>query len=99
MQKEDKVAFAVLLIITAGAITFLLWAIKFVGEALFGWFEISAVGLDIKDALLYGTGVSAVLISLFTIIAGDGLLGELPTLLVGFFTLNIFFTLSIMWIF
>lgn len=100
MEKEDKIAFAVLSVLICGIIFGALLLVKYLGSSLFGFFDASsAEGLGFKEAFLYGTGVSVLLNVVFAMFAGDGLLGELPTMVISFFLFVVFFTISIAWIF
>ena len=95
MEKEDKVAFSVMLAALLG----LMLGVKIVGGAIFGWFDAADAGIGFKDALIVAVILSVVLLVVFALVAGDGVIGELPSMLIGFFIMTGFFTLSIAWIF
>jgi len=95
MEKEDKVAFSVMLAVLLG----LMLGVKIVGSAIFGWFDAADAGIGFKDALIAAVILSVVLLVVFAVVAGDGVIGELPSMLIGFFIMTGFFTLSIAWIF
>ncbi|MDH3621177.1 MAG: hypothetical protein OER91_09810 [Gammaproteobacteria bacterium] len=95
MEKEDKIAFSVILVI----LFVLMLAVKVVGSAIFGWFDAADAGVGFKDALIVAVILSVVLLVLFAVVAGDGVIGELPSMIIGFFLVTAFFTLSIAWIF
>ncbi|MBF0232843.1 MAG: hypothetical protein HQK65_07375 [Desulfamplus sp.] len=99
METEDKVAFTVLIIVIGGVVFGLMWGVKIIGSTLFGWFITADTGMGFKDALIYSLVLSTFLMVLFTLVAGDGLVGELPSMLIGFFLFVAFFTLSLAWIF
>ena len=99
MEKEDKIAFSAILVVSCALILGLLWAVKLVGAVLFGWFDDANVGVGFKDALISGTILSTLLLVLFALVAGDGIVGELPSMLLGFAIFTAFFTLSIAWVF
>jgi len=99
MEREDKIAFSIIMVITCGVLFGLMWGIHFVGSSMFGWFDAADAGVGIKSALIASVVISTILILLFTAIAGDGLVGELPSVVIGFFLLTAFFTLSIAWVF
>ena len=100
MEKEDKIAFGLLSIVLCVILVAALYGIKIFGAALFGWFEQSgSTGLGFKEAFFYATGLSTVLIILFALFAGDGVFGELLTMVISFFLFTLFFTVSIAWIF
>ncbi len=100
MEKEDKVAFAVLMAVIGAVIVFLMWLVKVVGSALFGFFaDTEAAEMGIKDAFPYGIGISLFIVVVFALFAGDGIVGELPTMIIGFFIFVVFFSLSIAWLY
>ena len=100
MEKEDKIAFSILAAIFLAVVFGVMLLVKFVGASLFGWFEASeATGIGFKESFTYAIGVSIFLMVFFALFAGDGLIGELPTMLIGFFVFVGFFTFSIAWIF
>mgnify|MGYP001488289187 CR=1 FL=1 len=71
-----------------------------------GWFVlgpaiVAAVepGVGLRTAALIAFGLSLVVIVVMAIAAGDGLLGELPAMLLGFFAFFLIAWLMIAWIF
>ncbi len=58
-----------------------------------------APGIGLKTATLWGFGTTVALFLLFALVAGDGILGELPFMLGAFFTFFAILTLLIAWIF
>lgn len=58
-----------------------------------------APGIGLKTATLWGFGTTVVLFLLFALVAGDGILGELPFMLGAFFTFFAILSLLIAWIF
>ena len=56
-------------------------------------------GVGLKTAATWSFGVTVVMFVLFALVAGDGLLGELQFMLVGFFLFFAIITLLIAWIF
>ncbi|MFZ1536141.1 MAG: hypothetical protein WAT23_01955 [Chromatiaceae bacterium] len=58
-----------------------------------------AQGIGLKTATLWGFGTTVALFLLFALVAGDGILGELPFMLGAFFTFFAILTLLIAWIF
>jgi hypothetical protein len=99
MEKADKIAFSAILVISSALILGLLWAVKLVGAAVFGWFDDASAGVGFKDALIWATILSTLLLVLFALVAGDGIVGELPSMIVGFAMFTAFFTFSVAWIF
>lgn len=58
-----------------------------------------APGVGLKDAALYSFATTVVVLIVFAIAAGDGLLGELQFMLLGFFAFFLVLWLLIAWIF
>ena len=87
------------MVLICGILFGLMWGIHVVGSSVFGWFDAADAGLGIKSSLIAAVVISTILILLFTVVAGDGLVGELPSVVIGFFLLTAFFTFSIAWIF
>ncbi len=56
-------------------------------------------GLGLKTAAIIAFFVTVVLFLVFAVFAGDGLLGELQFMLLGFFLFFVIFWLMIAWIF
>jgi hypothetical protein len=56
-------------------------------------------GMGIKEAAVWSFGVTFVMFLLFAVVAGDGLLGEIQFMLIGFFLFFVIITLLIAWIF
>lgn len=58
-----------------------------------------APGIGLKTASLWGFAVTVVLFIVFALVAGDGVLGELPFMLGAFFIFFAILTLLIAWVF
>jgi hypothetical protein len=73
----------------------LIWAVS----AAFGLLGIAIgaaeTGVGVRDAFLVSVPISFAVILLFALVAGDGLVGELGVMLIGFFVMLLFFTGSI----
>lgn len=55
-------------------------------------------GVGLKTASLWSFGLTTVLFIIFAIVAGDGLIGELQFMLLGFFWFFVIITLLIAWV-
>ncbi len=83
---------ALLLILAVGAVLML--------PALGGLIDTHfSPGLGLKDAALISFGVSVVIMIVFALAAGDGLLGEIQYMLGGFFSFFLIVWLMLAWIF
>lgn len=58
-----------------------------------------APGIGLKEATLWGFGVTVALFVLFALVAGDSLIGELQFMLGAFFSFFLVLTLLIAWVF
>ena len=56
-------------------------------------------GMSLKDATVWGFGVTVALFVLFAVVAGDGLIGEIQFMLTSFFVFFAVLSLLIAWIF
>ena len=92
MPREDKIAFGAILATVCLAGLGLIWlfagAMDLIGVA----FGAAETGIGVRDAFLVSVPISFGVIILFTLVAGDGLVGELGVMLVGFFVMLLFFT-------
>lgn len=95
MSRIDKIALVILIVIVLGVGFGVLWLLKSTGIVVFGLFAAGSDGLSWRDAFGVSTGLALAIIILLALVAGDGMLGELPTVLVGFFVLIGFFTVSL----
>ena len=99
MEKADKIAFTVISVPFGAIIVGIMWLIKLFGIEVLGWFQEADSGIGFKSSLIISSIISSCLIILFALVAGDGVLGELPAMVLSFFAFTIFFMLSIAWIF
>lgn len=92
MPREDKIAFGILLVAVCVVLLGLIWAVS----AAFGLFGVAIgaaeTGLGVRDAFLISIPVALAVILLLALVAGDGIVGELGVMLIGFFVLLIFST-------
>ena len=99
MEKEDKIAFSLMGVAFSGLVLAGMLGVRFLGGALFGWFDAADDGVGFKSALVSAVILSTLLVLVFAVVAGEGFIGELPSVLIGFFLLTAFFTFSIAWVF
>ncbi|HEY7885754.1 MAG TPA: hypothetical protein VIC08_12495 [Cellvibrionaceae bacterium] len=102
MTSDDKdkrearsILLAIVVVLALAAIAFFL-LLPMLGGITGGIF---APGLGLKESAIIAFFVTVVLLVIFTLAAGDGLLGELQFILAGFFTFFIVIWLMIAWIF
>jgi hypothetical protein len=99
MPKEDRIAFGVMLVIICLIGLSVIWALSTILGPLGGAIDAAGAGVGLRDAFLVALPVSFAVIILFALVAGDGLVGELGAMLVGFFVMLLFFTSAIAIIF
>lgn len=92
-SRKILVAMSVLLVVALVALALMMPLVS----------EFSAVylepGLGLKSAAVIAFFVTVILMIVFAVSSGDGLLGELQFMLVGFFAFFLLLWLSIAWIF
>lgn len=92
MPREDKMAFGVILGLICLIGLGLIWALS----GALGLFGVAVgatqAGIGLRDAFLISVPISFAVIILFALVAGDGVVGELGMMLIGFFVMLIFFT-------
>jgi len=92
MPREDKIAFGVILAVVCLIGLGLIWALS----GALGLFGVAIgatqAGIGLRDAFLVSVPISFAVIILFALVAGDGIVGELGAMLIGFFVMLIFFT-------
>ena len=86
------------IVLAAGAVVVLL-GITLGGPLLAQVSSALEPGLGLKGAVLWGFGVTFAMFILFAIAAGDGLIGEIQFMLLGFFLFFVIITLLIAWVF
>jgi hypothetical protein len=95
MAKEDKIALTLIAGFTALLFITLLAVIRYV-LGMFGYVVATASdGVGFKSAFISSIGISFFMMLVFALCGGDGVVGELGVMLIGFFVMVIFFTISI----
>jgi len=61
--------------------------------------ESFAPGIGLRTAAIIAAVVSFVVLIAFAVVSGDGLVGELPFVIVGFFVFFLFFWIMTAWVF
>lgn len=92
MPIEDRIAFGVILLVICLISLGVIWALSAILGPMGGAVGAMQAGLGLRDAFLIALPVSFAVIILFALVAGDGLVGELGAMLIGFFVMLIFFT-------
>ena len=99
MSEENRSDMKVLAIIVVAVVVLLVLA-----GSLFlpmGQEVLSALddGMTLKEATVWGFGVTVAVLVLFAVVAGDSLIGEIQFMLGSFFAFFLVLTLLIAWIF
>ena len=64
MEREDKIAFFILLVTICGILFGLMWGTQVVGSSVFGWFDTADTGVGFKSSLIAAVVISTILILL-----------------------------------
>jgi len=91
MDRKDKATLKVIGIVVAVLSLLVLFGVRWVG----GLIGMGSEGVGWQTAFVSALIVSTVLVVVFAVASGDGLIGELPTVLASFFLFIAFFTVSI----
>ncbi len=95
MAREDKIVLtaiiAVLSLLFIGGLMMIQALLAFFGYATEGMSD----GIGLRSAFLVSLAISFVFMIVFASFAGDGVVGELGLMLIGYFIMLIFFTVSI----
>jgi len=95
MAREDKIVLSVIIAVLSLLFIGGLLLIQ-AGLALFGYAtEGMSDGIGLRSAFLTSLAISFIFMIVFASIAGDGVVGELGLMLIGYFIMLIFFTVSI----
>jgi len=92
MPIEDRIAFGLILLVICLIFLGVIWALSTILGPMGGAIGAVQAGVGLRDAFLIALPVSFAVIILFALVAGDGLVGELGGMLVGFFVMLLFFT-------
>jgi hypothetical protein len=99
MGTESRGDLKILAIVLGVAALFLVIAFTFGASLINGLTFALGPGLGLKEAAKWSFGVTVALFIVFAIAAGDGLIGELQYMLLGFFAFFVIITLLIAWAF
>ena len=91
--RRIAISLVVVLLLAGLALTLALWGLE---EFVRVYFE---PGLGLRGAAIIAFFVSVILMFVFALVSGDGMLGELQYILAGFFSFFLIFWLMIAWIF
>jgi len=99
MGSESRSDLKVLAIVLAVAAVFIVVAFTFGAPFISDMAAALEPGIGIKDATKWSFGVTVVMFIVFAVVAGDGMVGELPFMLLGFFAFFVIITMLIAWVF
>lgn len=95
MPKADKIFFSVVVAVFAVVVIGILLLVRwFLGGAL-GLLDGAEGGVGWRSAFIAGVVLSFLTMVIFALVGGDGVLGELTIMIVGFFLMLAFFTVAI----
>jgi hypothetical protein len=99
MGRGDKLALSLIAVVFFAICFGLMIAVKWFFSTFFGMFDVIDDGIGLRGAFMIGVVLSFITIILFAIVAGEGVVGELPTMIIGVFIMILFFTFSIAFVF
>lgn len=99
MAEGDRRDLKILGLLLAAVLVTTLVVLAFGGPMLQDLATAFNEGVGLKTAAVWSFVVTVVLFLLFTLVAGDGLIGELQFMLGGFFSFFALITLLIAWVF
>lgn len=95
LEKDDKIAITVLAALLGGIFLMGLLLIRWFFAGIIGIIDLDAGGIGWRSAFVSSVILSFVFLVIFALVAGDGLVGELSLMVVFFFVMVGFFTVSI----
>jgi hypothetical protein len=95
LEREDRIALGVIGLAGAVVVIGCLLAARWLLAGVTGVIDLETGGVGWRDAFVAGIVASVGFVLVFALFAGDGVVGELPTMLAGFFVMLAFFTVSI----
>lgn len=95
IEKDDKIALALLLAVIFGATVGALLVVRWFFAGVLGILDLNTGGVGWSSAFIFAIGLSFIFMVIFAIVAGDGVLGELGIMVVSYFIMVLFFTVSI----
>jgi hypothetical protein len=99
MAREDKIALLVLGLIIAGVSLALMLGLQSVLGYFIDMNERWSEGIGLRTSFIVSLFISFFFVIVFALVAGEGVIGELGVMFVSFFSVLIFFTVSIAVIF
>lgn len=99
MAGDDRSDLRVLVLLLAGGLILILLVLAFGGPMVQETVAAFEPGLGLKDAAVWGFGVTVALFVVLAMVAGDGLIGELQFMLGAFFSFFALISLLIAWVF
>jgi len=99
MGSESRSDLKILALVLVATAVFIAVAVTFGGPLLADLATAVEPGIGIKEAAKWSFGVTVVMFLLFAVVAGDGIIGELPFMLLGFFAFFVIIMLLIAWVF
>lgn len=100
-DRADAIRLAVVMAIgVAVVLGLIVWGLWAALPSVEVWVDaVFSPGLGLKTAAIIGAAVSLLVLVVLTVMAGDGLLGEIQFVIPGFFLFFLFFWLMTAWVF
>lgn len=103
-QEKEKISIAWIVVAMTvaifAAIFFILLGVNYFFPIILLWIDGTfSQGLGLKNAAIIAAVVSVIIMLVFALAAGDGLLGEVQFMIPGFFLFFLFFWIMTAWVF
>jgi len=95
LEKDDKIALSVLIALGVVFTLVILFVIRWFFASVMGIIDLDTGGVGWRSAFVVAIILSFLFIFIFALVAGDGVIGELGIMVVSFFVMVLFFTVSI----
>jgi len=99
MATGDRSDLKIIALLLAAGLILVLLVLAFAGPMAQGITAAFSEGIGLKTAAIWSFGVTVALFVLFALVAGDGIFGELHTMLSAFVAFFALITLLIAWVF
>lgn len=95
MERDDKIALGVVGVVLGASSLITLFTIRWFFAGVLGVIDLGSGGIGWGASFWISVFLSVLFVVLFALIAGDGVVGEFSFMMVSFFVLLAFFTVSI----
>lgn len=95
IERDDKIALGFISVVVAVSTIGILLVIRWFFAGVLGVIDLGTGGVGWKDAFVSSIIISTIFTLVFALVAGDGVIGEFGFMVIAFFVMIVFFTVSI----